>query len=97
EDIVNRQTRMGDAYSPAPYPGHISLIRAAETQDDGRAYAEELGWSKYAQGGVRVLTNPGQHMSIFIPPNVDTLAPLVDRILQTTRDRAANVATSSSR
>ncbi|MEO1131694.1 MAG: amino acid adenylation domain-containing protein, partial [Cyanobacteria bacterium J06639_1] len=82
EDIVNRQTQMGDAYIPSHYSGRVSLIRAAETQDDGRVYDEDLGWSKYARGGVRIQTNPGKHMSIFTLPHVETLATHVDAILQ---------------
>lgn len=81
QEIVDRQTKLADKYVPSPYPGEVILIRAEEGRDDGTMYEEDLGWSQYARGGVRVWTNPGKHMSIFNTPNVELLAKRIDSIL----------------
>ena len=40
-----------------------------------------LGWKKYAKGGVEVLDVPGDHLSMFVSPNVQKLALILQKTL----------------
>jgi thioesterase domain-containing protein/acyl carrier protein len=64
--------RAGRAYSPQPYPGHIKVIRAAESA--GETPDATLGWGALAQGGVESHTAPGNHYSMMREPHVRELA-----------------------
>ncbi len=69
-------------YSPKPYPGRITLLRA-RARPLFRSDEPDLGWGKLAAGGVEVKTVPGNHSSILQEPFVQTLA----RLLQAALDR----------
>ena len=69
-------------YNPGPYPGQIILFRSIEERD-GRCGAKpqtsdpSLGWSKYAEQGVRVHYLPGNHDNLMVQPQVRHLAAAV--------------------
>ncbi|MEM9154354.1 MAG: amino acid adenylation domain-containing protein [Cyanobacteria bacterium P01_F01_bin.33] len=82
DTIVDRQTKLAESYAPEPYSGEIHVIRAEDVGEDGTVFEEDLGWSEYALGGVKVWPNPGGHMSIFKVPHVRPLANRIDSILK---------------
>ena len=58
------------------YPGRITLFRAA-IQPKGVRYAHDdptNGWGAIAQGGVEVISVPGDHLTMLEPPNLPHLA-----------------------
>jgi thioesterase domain-containing protein len=70
-------------YAPKPYPGQVTLFRA-RTRPLFNSHQYDLGWSKWASGGVEIKTVPGHHASILEEPAVATLAQL----LKASLDRA---------
>jgi amino acid adenylation domain-containing protein len=76
--------RLNDAalrrYVPVPYPGELTLFRAAEaapdtdsTSEAGRA-DETLGWQSFSTRPVRVAVVPGNHITMMARPHVAILA-----------------------
>lgn len=59
--------------SVRPYPGKLSLFRAADVPNFAEMDAT-LGWSAVAQGGVEVNFVPGDHVSMFKKPYNRSLA-----------------------
>jgi thioesterase domain-containing protein len=51
------------AYEPSPYPGEITLFRAAERL--GKESDLTLGWSDLALGGLRIFDLPGNHYTML--------------------------------
>jgi thioesterase domain-containing protein len=71
--LVERQlqivhTRAQLAYRPLPYPGKITLFRAAD-QPGYYEVEPDSGWSAFAQGGVEIHDVPGSHTTIFWDDN----------------------------
>ncbi|MGJ8724653.1 MAG: amino acid adenylation domain-containing protein [Roseibacillus sp.] len=60
-------------YSPKAYDGDVVLF-TAEDQGDGVIYPPHLGWEGYVRGDLKVITIPGEHLTIFQEPHVTTLA-----------------------
>jgi amino acid adenylation domain-containing protein len=60
-------------FSDRPYPGKLNLFRASDVPDLSEVDTT-LGWSSIAQGGVVVNFVPGDHVSMFKKPHVDSLA-----------------------
>lgn len=67
-------------YHLAPFSGTLHLFKA-----QSRSYYvddfEYLGWTDYAQGGVKVYEAPGDHKTMFEQPNVSKLARLLQNAL----------------
>jgi amino acid adenylation domain-containing protein len=61
------------SYKIREYDGDILLVRAKDNFFNNE-YDTDLGWSHYVKGKVEVLFAPGDHNSIFWPPNVEFLA-----------------------
>jgi thioesterase domain-containing protein len=62
-------------------PGAITLFKAMERN----FYVEDtrfLGWSRYAEGGVKVHNIPGDHVTMFQEPNCWVLALELDKALK---------------
>ena len=55
-------------YEMKPYPGHISLFRAADDMD------LKLGWQELALAGLSIYDVPGEHLGVLKEPNVKVLA-----------------------
>ncbi len=67
-------------YQLLPFDAKIYLFRA----DISVHYVDDevyLGWTRYAKRGVEVFAVPGDHRSMLEPPNVKTLAMLLQRAL----------------
>jgi amino acid adenylation domain-containing protein len=60
-------------YTPQPYKGRITLL-LARARPLFSSYEPDLGWGKYALGGVDVAWVPGNHNSILQEPFVAALA-----------------------
>ena len=61
------------SYKIREYDGDILLVRAQDSYYNNE-YDDNLGWSHFVKGKVDVLFAPGDHNSIFWPPNVEFLA-----------------------
>ncbi len=69
-------------YSVQPYPGKITLIRAAdEPETVGTQRDSGLGWESFAGGGLEIHDVPGGHISMFEEPNVGALAEALKALL----------------
>ncbi len=71
--IMQTQTDAWIGYTPAPYPGRLTLFRATD-REEGPAEAPDLGWGKFALGGVEIVDIPGDHLSMVHAPDVQRLA-----------------------
>jgi thioesterase domain-containing protein/acyl carrier protein len=78
--VARMLTRVQDKYKPRIYPGRIILLRAAVPDD--RQLVGDRGWSEFAKGGVEIHDTPGEHVTIFEPQNVSTLAEKLDACLR---------------
>ncbi len=67
-------------YKMTPIDGHIVLFKAKKRiyyVDDFKT----LGWPNFARKGVRVIEVPGDHKTMFLPPNVAELGRALQLIL----------------
>ncbi|HEX4381995.1 MAG TPA: amino acid adenylation domain-containing protein, partial [Myxococcales bacterium] len=80
--------RKADAYKVEPYPGKLVVFRAHEDRSNP---APDLGWGRFAQGGVAAYEVPGDHHTLTHDPNVQVLAAQLAACLRA----AANEATTS--
>jgi acyl-CoA synthetase (AMP-forming)/AMP-acid ligase II/thioesterase domain-containing protein/acyl carrier protein len=60
-------------YEPQPYSGRLCLFRASGRRM-GWIGDPSYGWEAVARGGLAVHEAPGDHVTMFLPPHVDTLA-----------------------
>ena len=70
-------------YEPRPYPGGLTLVRAADMPPvaEGPLSEPDLGWGRIVQGSVEVVPVPGQHLTILAEPYVEGLARELERRL----------------
>ncbi len=61
------------AYVPQAYPAKITLFKA-RARPLFHSLEPDLGWGRLAQGGVEVITVPGNHLTIVQEPRVKILA-----------------------
>ena len=59
------------AYRPRPYPGPLTVVRAAQQP---AAVPADLGWSTAAGHPVDAVEVPGNHVTLLIEPNARVLA-----------------------
>ncbi len=64
-----------DQYQPPPYSGRVAFFNAA-ARPAGSAWELSRGWQHLARE-LEVHEVPGDHSSMFLEPNVDTLASKV--------------------
>ena len=65
--------RVASSYKAQPYPGRVTLFRAADSwEESGRG--PYLGWDHVAVGGVEVHEVPGDHVTLLEEPHVRVLA-----------------------
>jgi len=72
--------RAQSEYKPRIYPGRIVLFRAAVS--DGYEWADDLGWTEVAEGGVEIYAIPGKHGTIFEKRHVPVAAKKLDACIQ---------------
>lgn len=72
--MIEANMRAARDYVPKPYPGRLTLIRA-RTRPLLHAYREEdLGWRKWAAGGIEVKSVGGHHSNILDEPSIRAVA-----------------------
>jgi len=60
-------------YRPRPYPGPITLFRAADAGFDASA-GHDLGWGRLTPRPVEVYELPGDHITLMAEPHIAVLA-----------------------
>jgi thioesterase domain-containing protein len=65
-----------ELYDPAPYPGSILSVRAADSSETSPG-----SWQRYAAGSAEEVAVPGDHYSIWSDNRLPFLADLLDRRL----------------
>ncbi|WP_426757442.1 amino acid adenylation domain-containing protein [Myxococcus sp. Y35] len=86
-DVTRANRRALAAYRPGFVRCPVLLLRAKDAQ---RSQSVEVshGWSRWASAGLKVEDVPGDHYSVLLPPQVDTLARrLVEHIDSATEPR----------
>jgi len=77
--VVNEtQIQAWQDYEIKPYPGEMVLIRSKENVDNPQA---DLGWSPFVKK-VSIIDVPGDHISMLLPPQVETLAEKINELLK---------------
>lgn len=74
------------AYTPAPYPGILTLFRT-KAQPLMRAHSDN-GWGRLVHGGVEIYTVDGVHMNFLQEPYVRSVATQLRIALEKSRNRA---------
>jgi amino acid adenylation domain-containing protein len=69
------------SYSPAPYRGRLVYFKAAE-RPRGNAWDNSRGWPHLVTGEFEVHEVPGDHRSMFLEPNVESLARILRSYLR---------------
>jgi thioesterase domain-containing protein len=83
-DNVMMFSSVAQAYTPKPYPGRLTLFRAAgRTAEYGSDAA--LGWEEVVRGEIQIITVPGDHMTILEEPHVWNLVEHLSACLEETR------------
>ena len=67
-------------YVPVEYPGDVVLFRP-QIQRHGLSHDPSLGWDHVAPQ-LKVIDVPGDHVTMFAPPNVDVLASKLAELLR---------------
>ena len=60
-------------YRPAVFPGRITLFRTTVSSDKVERPAD-YGWSGLAAGGLKIVSVSGEHLTLFAPENIGSLA-----------------------
>ncbi len=80
-DNVKMFSAVGQAYTPKPYSGELTLFRAeGRTAEYGSNLS--LGWDEVVSQRVRVINVPGDHMTILEEPFVWDLVKQLDACLK---------------
>jgi thioesterase domain-containing protein len=88
--VEEAHKRALDRYIVQPYPGKITLMRAADVEETaGTRRNPTLGWETMAKGGLEIYDVPGGHISMFEEPNVRILAEKLKIILLASEAEAA--------
>lgn len=75
--------RAREGYQPQPYPGRLTLFRAA--RQPLREFEPALGWGALAQGGVEIHEIAGTHVSMLVEPGLGVLAERLRECLDRAR------------
>lgn len=69
-----------DSYRPAPYSGRLIYFKAAE-RPPGNEWDNSRGWLHLVNGELDVYEVPGDHLSMFLEPNVASPAEILGSCL----------------
>jgi aspartate racemase len=94
--VENTSRKALDRYVPKAYPGRITLFRATK-QPAAFNPDRELGWSRFAEGGVEVYDVPGHHGAIVYEPRVGILARQLAECLERARSARLRSLRGSAR
>lgn len=76
-------------YYPKPYDGHVALIRSLERTVGFLGRQLHLGWDDVLNGNLEIHETPGNHYTIYMDPNVDTLAEKMNACLKAAEARVS--------
>ncbi|HZI13113.1 MAG TPA: amino acid adenylation domain-containing protein [Myxococcus sp.] len=79
--VFESNLRAAWLYAPEPYPGTVTLLRAAGNPAP-ESLGHQLGWERLALSGVEVHSLEGDHYSLLRPPHVQDLAGRVRACLE---------------
>ena len=79
---LQRFSEASAAYSFLPHDGPIHVFRARTRRLRMSQPPDDMGWSRIAQGPLRVETVRGSHDSMFKAPFVQTLARRVEAVVE---------------
>lgn len=74
-------------YRPKPYRGSVVLIRSTQ-RTFGFGHVLDLGWTELLGDDLEIRETPGNHYTIYMYPNVDTLARKINNCLKNAEERA---------
>ena len=75
-------------YRPQVYPGALTLFRV-RALSPSRSYDPEMGWGRFAMGGVEVRMTAGAHYNMLESPYVETLAATLKESLERVQEQAS--------
>jgi thioesterase domain-containing protein/aryl carrier-like protein len=75
-------------YYPKSYEGYVALIRSVE-RSIGFLQQLDLGWTDVLGEDLEIYETPGNHYTIYMEPNVDTLAQKMDACLRRAEERVS--------
>ena len=79
--FIERMSRMLRAYQPQPYAGAITVI-SARTHSLFFVTGKDLGWTRFAHGGLTTRIVRGAHDTILREPRVKALAAILRETLR---------------
>ena len=75
------------SYGPKPYDGAITLMRTRASSGP-----QDMGWSKWATGGVEIRMVPGDHYNMIKEPHVRALAAQLNDVVRKSMQRMKSAA-----
>ena len=82
-------------YCPKPYDGKVVLVRS-QTRTLGFGRFLDLGWKDLLGDKLEICESPGNHYTIYMPPNVDALALNMNICLKKAEERANESASAAA-
>lgn len=73
--------RAMQAYQPRPFPGRVTLFKTSAASDKVERPAD-YGWACIAGAGLDIVSVSGEHLTLFAPENITTLAQALAASLQ---------------
>ena len=80
ESRIIAHNKVVDSYHLKPLPIKVDLFRIEDVID----YTHDsvnLGWKSFAENGIELHYVPGDHLSMFSPPNDMVLATTLQKVL----------------
>jgi thioesterase domain-containing protein len=65
--------RAMQAYEPLIFPGRITLFKTTAISDKVKR-PDDYGWTCHAEDGVNIIKVDGEHLTLFSPENIESLA-----------------------
>ncbi len=83
-------------YHPQPFQAPVVLIRSTE-RTFGFGHVLDLGWTELLGSNLEICETPGNHYTIYMQPNVDTLAHKMNICLRQAEERSMRTSDKISR
>jgi len=83
-------------YRPKPFHGPVVLIRSTQ-RTFGFGHVLDLGWSELLGNDLEICETPGNHYTIYMQPNVDSLAHKMNICLRKAEERTIRASGNVSR
>lgn len=83
-------------YHPKPFEAPVVLIRSTE-RTFGFGHVLDLGWTELLGSNLQICETPGNHYTIYMQPNVDTLAHKMNICLRQAEERSMRTSDKISR